>query len=233
MELIKSIISGNFDFTAMRGFIEGLKTRVAEQADVKPIWDMVAGIFESLGLIVPVLLIALGLLEVLFGKKLMPLQRFLFVVATGFVGGVLYIAPILNGFVALNPLIVGVAIAIVGAILNKLCYYVFYIALFGYIGYTVAITGMIPAIGSMFTGNMIFSAVLAVVLVVLALILRNTVERVGTAYIGALLITTNIIKNFFDYTALLGDNGALVGTIVLAVITFIGFVIQVKTRKRY
>lgn len=233
MELINKILAGKFDFAAMGEFIESLKVRVSGNADVQPIWNTVTGIFDSLAGIVPIILIVLGLVELLFGKKLMPLQKFLFVTVVGFVGGVVYIAPIINGFFALNALIVGIVIAIVGAILNKFCFFLFYVAFFGCIGYTFAFSGAIPVVGTMFANNMVMSAVVAAVCVVLALLLRKLVEMAGTAYIGAYLITTNVMAGFFDYTALLGENGELVGTIVLAVITLVGFLIQFKTRKRY
>ena len=229
MGLIEKILAGKFDFAAMGEFIESLKTRFGAHADVKSIWDMIMGVIDSLAGILPIILIVLGLVEVFFGKKLMPLQKFLFVTVVGLVGGVLYIAPVINGFFALNALIVGAVIALVGAILNKFCYLVFYVALFGCIGYTYAFSGAIPVIGSMFAGNLVMSAVVAAVLVVLTLILRKYVEMAGTAYLGALLITTNVIENFFDYTAF----GEIVGTIVIVAITLVGFIVQFKTRKRY
>ena len=202
-------------------------------SDTRALIDMVKGMIGAYMAYVPIILIALCVIEVLFGKKFYGIQKFFICFLVGFMGGVYFIADIVAGFVVVPDYIVGAAVGLVCAILYKLFYFIGYVGTFGYLAYMVCFLGMIPVVSAYTYQNLMFSAVAALVVVIITLILRNYVEMLGTAAVGAYILVRVVDKYYFDFATVGLASETMVKLAAVAVITLIGFIVQFKTRKRY
>ena len=97
----------------------------------------------------------------------------------------------------------------------------------------VCYLGMIPVVSAYTYQNLMFSAVAALVVVIITLILRNHVEMLGTAAVGAYILVRVVDKYYFDFATVGVASETIVKLAAVAVITLIGFIVQFKTRKRY
>lgn len=229
-DFFTSILNGTFDFNGLVGFFGGLLDNAKANEGIMGIWD---GFMGAVSGFLPILLIALGALELLYGKKFLGLQKFIMSAAVGYCVGVLAIAPLINEMFPLSEMICGVVVALVAAVL---CKQVYAIALFGGAGifaYVACFAGGLLPFELPTIGNQVLSFAGAGIVIFLVLILRKNLERLGTAFLGSYMITSAIINNFFNYPALAAGNEDLVNTIVLVVIALLGFVFQYKRRRRY
>ena len=178
-------------------------------------------------------LLVLSLIEVFAGKKLFGLQKFIAFFAVGFVAGVCFVAPLVHSFFA-NALIVGLVVGVIAALLYRPIYFLGYVGGIGFVTYYVLYNALVlPAAITVYTkGQLVVSIVAAVVVVVIALLLRKWLETLALAGIGACgiwysislaLTVCQIVLPYQNYIML-----AVVG-----IFTLVGFVVQVKTRKRY
>ena len=205
----------------------------AETSDTTALIAMVKGMIGAYMAYLPMILLALCVIEVFFGKKLFGIQKFLLCFFVGFCGGVYFIADAIT-FIALPDYIIGAVVGLVCAILCKLCYWLGYVGTFGYLAYMICFSGAYLAMVTVYTkGNLIFSAAAAVIVIVLALIFRKFIEMLATSALGAYGIVSIVDKNFFDFGSLGFATEDIVKLAVIGVITLIGFIVQVKTRKRY
>jgi hypothetical protein len=228
-----SVINAAFDFQALGEFFGNLVAQFTGNADIAGIWDTVMGFIAPYATIVPIVVIALFAIVLFFGKKLLPVLRFLAFVIVGYGAGVIFVSPLINNIFALPSFVSGIVVAIVAGVLSKVLYYVLVVAGAAYVAYMVAFTGFVPQVASFTQGNMVVSLVVAVVAVVLVLLLLKYIEMAGTAFLGAFYISEWVIGNYFDYTAVIPFDAALVKLIAVAVVALIGFIVQVKTRTRY
>ena len=232
---LNSLITGKFDFAALGEFFISMNESIMANTDLMGIWDAIVGAVASIASFLPIIFIALGAIELLFGKKLIPLQRFLLCAGVGFVCGVLYISPLINGMFTLPSYISGIVIGLVAAVLCKFVYYVAYAAAAAYSVYIVSINGLIPFLADFTENNWMIGAIAAAVAVIVAFIFRKYIEMLGTALLGAYVISSTVIVNYYDYRTLefIGDMGWVAELVVIGVVALIGFIVQIKTRKRY
>ena len=229
-DFFTSVLNGTFDFNKLVSFFGGLLDQAKANAGIMGIWDSVMGV---IGGFLPIILIALGVVELLFGRKFLGLQKFIMSAALGYCIGVLAIAPIINGMFTLSEMICGAVVAVVAAVL---CKQVYAIALFGGVGiftYVICYAGGLIPVALPTVGNQVLSLAAAGVLIFLVLILRKNFERLGLALLGAYLITYSIIHNYFDFTALVAGHEVIVNVVVTCAIGLLGFAFQYKRRKRY
>ena len=234
--IIDGFMNARYSFSYISAKLDKIFTAAIEDVEVASILSMIDTALASVLAYLPIIFIALCLIETFFGKKLLGLQKFLLMFGLGFVGGVLIVAPIVNGFFVLPTYITGAVVGLICAILCKLLYWLGYVGVFGYSVYMVCFTGAIPELQvvTVYTqGIQLYSLVAAAVVVIIALLLRKYIEMAGTAALGAYGIATLVIENFYDFTALVPGAEDIVKLAVIAVIAFIGFVVQVKTRKKY
>lgn len=232
---LESLLSGEFDFSALGQFFANINHSIMANSDLMGIWNAMLTATASITMVVPIIFIALGAIEWLFGKKLIPLQRFLLCAAVGYICGVLYISPLINGIFSLPSYISGAVVGLVAAVLCKFMYYVAYAGAAAYSVYIVSINGIIPFLSDFTEGNHMIALVAAAVAVIIAFILRKYIEMLGTAILGAFIISKAVNSNYFDYTALefFGDMGWIAELAVIGAVGLIGFIIQIKTRRRY
>lgn len=176
--------------------------------------------------------IVVGLLIALFGKRILGALKFVAAVIVGFGVGTLYIAPLVS-FIP-QAWIVGLVCAVVFALLFKVVYIVGIVALTGYSVYWTCFTAaVLPAVTGFTKGNLLFSAIAAVVAIVLVLVLLKFVEKVYTSVLGAWMITTNLVAIWDPRSLGVLTQNDLILYIIMGVIALIGLIIQIKTRKRY
>lgn len=183
------------------------------------------------------ILLALSLIEVFAGKKLFGLQKFIGFFGLGLVAGIHFVSPIINTYVTLSPYIIGLVVGVVAALLYRPLYFVCYAGGIGFITYYVLVKGLyLPEMITAYTKEqMIISLAAAVVVVVIALLLRKWIEMLGLSALGACGVFYCITK-LMAQLANVGFAEAVyvyfqIG--IIAVVTLIGFIVQVKTRKRY
>ena len=202
------------------------------------LWDMVSMIHPFVAYI----LIALGAIELLFGKRLLGVQKFFgaFCVACGVT--VAYIVPrIPFDGIAKYALIVGLVAGVIAVLLRKFLYIVTYIGAFAFFPAWLLYSGTIKALAG-FSGNLIYAAAAGAVVALLALILRKWFEIWGTAIFGAWAIVKvldlpkykiGIVDMICDKVAFVENMPVIVGFVLLGVLALIGIIFQTKTRKRY
>ena len=235
MDFINSLVTGKFDFAALGEFFRVTGENIKANADLMGLWETVLSATASFAFVIPIIGIAFGLIELIFGKKLVPVQRFLFCAVCGFFAGILYISPLINSMFPLPYYISGIVIAIVAAVLCKFIYFILLALAAGYSVYIVSINGLIPMLGDFTRGNWLIGLIAVAVAIILVFALRKYVEMLGTSVLGAFINSRIVATSYFDYRALefLGGFGWLAELVVVAVIALIGFIIQIKTRKRY
>ncbi len=174
----------------------------------------------------------LALIVALFGKRIYGLLKFLGGFAAGFCAGVVLLAPMVT---FLPPWVVGVVVGLVAALLIKFLYYVAVIAGVGYAAYFCAYSATYLDVVFNYTkGNILYSAIVAAVAIILVLLLLKWIEMLGTSVLGGYVFTLALVKVFDIRTiGFLSGLGNISLYIVMGLVALVGFVVQVKTRKRY
>ena len=234
--IIDGLINARYDFAKFLAKFKAMFTATVEEADVAALLDMAKASLASVLDYLPYILLALCVIEVFFGKKLFGIQKFLLMFGLGFIGGVLIVAPIVDKFIVLPTYITGAVVGLVCAILCKLLYWLCYVAVFGYSVYMVCFAAMyLPEVVTQYTkSNLLYSAIAAAVVIIIALLLRKFIEMLATSALGAFGIVTIVINDLnIDFTAFVPGYEDIVKLVAIGVIALIGFIVQVKTRRRY
>lgn len=234
--LFNRLINVEYDLTTLIGKVKSVLSSIftADGSSTKGLIDMVKAMAGAFIAYLPMVLLALCAIELLFGKKLFGIQKFLGCFLAGYVFGVYFLADIVASFVTIQDYIVGAVLGLICAILCKIFYLIGYVGVFGYLTYMLCFLGAIPVVGAYTVNNLMFSAAAAVVVVIIALIFRKFIEMLGTAALGAYGIVSIVDKNFFDLGTLpLGLQESTLKLAAIGVIALIGFIVQFKTRKRY
>ena len=234
-EFFNSVINGTFDFKAIGEVLKGFFANVMANPGVSTAWGAARAFLRSLGVIFPIILLVLSAIELFFGKKLMSIQRFLLCAAAGYGIGVVIISPMINNVFPLPDYVSGAVIAIVMAVLCKYIYFAAVAVAVGYSAYIACINPAVIPVALPTHGNLIISLVVAAVAILVVFLLLKYVEMLGTSVLGAFCITRIVIIHFFDYRTLafLANFAWIVDIALIALIALIGFIVQIKTRKRY
>lgn len=231
MEFFNKVLAAEFDLNAIGQFFKNLYNG-SFTGKIEELWDKLWGMVSVIHPFVGYLLLALALVELLFGKRLLGFQRFIGVFAVGFAACTVYLLPVLEELIpALADFgwIVSIVVGLIAVLLRKLIYILVYIAAFAYIPYYLVYSGaLLPAFG----GNLIYAGAAAGAVVLVALLLRKWVETLGLAALGAFCVT-KILDVKFGVVDMIPFDGMIVGLAIVGVLTLIGFIFQVKTRKRY
>ena len=227
VSFIKGVLAGDFDFYAFVGNLG----HMLNEAGFAAVFEKI----ESLGIVSAIVAMAFGLLLVFYGKKYLGIIKFAAATGFGYFAGasvmhplILDTLPVLEG----KEFICGAILALVCAVLYKLIYNVLFFGLAAIFAYVIFFAGglipvVLPTLGNQ---TMSYIAVGAVLLIIL--LQRKSAERLGTAFLGAFLITYGV-KYFFDYTALLPDQAVIINAAVMCAIALVGFLHQYKRRRRY
>ena len=234
---ISDLINANVELKGIGEWFTGIYESTTTQGAVAGIWEMLTAYCKLIPAVTAIVLLAISLLQVFAGKKLLPLEKFLGAFFVGFIAGAHFIYPIISGFLPVTDFIVGIVVGVVAALICKLVYFLAYILVIGYPVYYLCFSGSINA---MFTKNMMMSAIAAGAAILLALILRKWVEMLGTAVIGGYcvfisldMLLVALIKGGFDQIVFTAPYVEIIKIAVLALFGFFGFICQVKHRRRY
>ena len=118
----------------------------------------------------------------------------------------------------------------VAAVLYKFVYVALVISVIGYSVYMTVYRA--DVLTALFSENAVMALIIAVVVLLLLFIFRKYTEMVGFAVFGSWLSAVTV-RALYDYTAWLGDNGAILVWIFTAVISVPAIIVQFKMRKKF
>ncbi len=232
MAFLESIKNATITLEGIFGYLKNLVTTTLANTDVA------AGIEWVKSLLAPVweyryyAFMVLALVVALFGKRLYGVLKFLGGFAAGFCVGVALLAPMVS---FIPGWIVGLVVGLVVALLIKFLYYVVVVVGVGYAAYFCAYSATyLPQVFNFTKGNLLYSVIVAVVAIVLVLLLLKWIEMLGTAALGGYCFALSLayVYNICNISFLSGF-GVIPHYVVMGIIALVGFIIQVKTRKRY
>lgn len=207
-------------------------------------WEKVKGFFEAQNLLVVLaaILLVLSLVEAFAGKKLFPVQKVIACFILGYIIGTAFvfpaIAPHIESVELLAPYIKDYVVGwMIGALFATLClpiYVVSYVSVIGYFAYSLMMDGLI----SQYAGDKIVALIGMAVALVFALVFRKIVEIAMTSVIGGAFTYHAIsylvlVASQMQMTDLLGDLESIVESVVIAVVSVAGFMIQYRYRRRW
>ena len=224
-----TVKNGTFGFEQIFAYIAELWASILANEHIVGVTEWINTTLAAVLPFLPYILLGVYAILLLFGKRLFSLVRFIAFFLAGFVLGVYYLAPIVIGYFASIPaFVVGIVVGLLAAVLGKLLYYVAYSVAVGYSVYLLCVSGMVIA---EIAGNYLVGAIVAGIALVLALVLHNIIERLGTAFLGAYGIL-GIVKGWYDFTTLVPGYEWAVMLGATAVLALIGFAVQQATRKK-
>ncbi len=184
--------------------------------------------------ILPAILAVLSLVQVFAGKKLLGLQKVIAFFVVGFACGAVFVTPLLASVVVLDAWIVGLIVGIVAALISKLAYFLAYVVAAGFGTYVLCMSDVLPAEITAFTKDTVVAIVAAVVVLVLALLLRKWIEMLGTACLGGWTLYLSFVAIMAAFGLEIANEYAMWCELgFVAVAGLIGFIVQAKTRRRY
>ena len=225
IQFIKSVIAGEYDFNGFVGklgeFFNFLgATVISGELTLKSFFSS-AGLYSYI-------LMGVGALLLLYGKKYLPLIKLLLFGGVGYVVGYVILAPMIAPYLGesslFSPITCGAVTALILAVLSKLVYSILFYGIAAMFAYVIAYAGGLIELPTIGNATLSYAVVGAVVL--LLLIKRKSAERLGTAFLGSYLIVSGISKNFY----------ALVSPtiwIIIGVLSLIGYRFQYRRRKKY
>ena len=221
--------AGKFGYGALKDAVVDFNGAVASEVPV--VTDFVA----SFAAYIPYIMMASMLLMAFFGKKLLPLIKFVSFFVGGFGLGVRFIHPLLADIITMEAWISGLVVGILAALIYRLLYVIFFAGAVFFGVYTACYAGLGETLAGFEDNKAFIFMAVAGVAVILAFILRRFVETLGTSVLGGYVLAGLIAEHLYDYTSLefLAGNEWIGTLVVTAVIALLGFVVQVKTRKRY
>lgn len=231
-----SVSKAKFDFKAIGDFFNARIADILGNAELMTLWNNIYSVIKPLGIALPIILMILGALMVLFGKKFISVQRFVVFFVVGYCIGVQYVSPIINNVLVLPNYVSGIVIALVAAVLCKYLYFLLLGASVFYSVYYLCFTAIhLTFLQNLTMGNGIISFIVAACIVALVFVFRKYVEMAGTSALGAIIISKSFAIGIYNYTALpfLGDKGWIAELVIIGLITVVGTVFQIRHRKRY
>ena len=235
-EFFIAVKEGSFGFYQLWEWFVNLYYSVTKAPDIMNIWAAFMKFIDPIYPIVPYILIALCLFVVFFGKKLMPVLKFLACFFFGFIGGLYFIGPPLAAIVTVPAWVSGLVVAVVAAVLYRFIYYIAYAVGTVYCVYTLCYSGFyIGGEPEHTLGKALICLGIAVTAAVLAFVFRRHVERIGTAILGGYLISYIIRCFIYDYKAWEAFRAVpwLAAAVITVLIAIPGVIVQYKTRHKY
>ena len=207
---------------------------VLTEPSVAPIVASYNSFVASLGIFYPILLLAVCLIVGLFGRRLSDLIRVVLLFAIGFVASVHWIAPFVAKFVPSFPAYaVGIAVGVFAAVMSRMIYNLVYVGCIGFDTYNICVNALfLVEITALTKGNVPVSIGVAVVLTVIALVLRKYIEMVITAAAGGIGVAY-FVKQFVDYTVYINLDPMTALFVVGAVVAIPMFIYQYYNRVIY
>ncbi len=235
-DFIDHLIGARFSFESLWELIVDLYKAIASNSDVLSIWDALKNFASPILSAIPYILMALGLIVALFGKKMGGFLKFVGFFIVGFALGVHFLEPVIPSEVPIPTWVIGIIVAIVAAILSKFLFVTTYSVAVLYSVYRLCYHGFFLDHQYDFSaGKAITALAVAAVILVLTLIFFKFVEMFLFSALGAWMVTSGFAVGIIDLGEIskLGSNSWILELSVIALIAILGFIFQVKTRRRY
>ncbi len=235
-EFFTTLKEARFGFGVIRDAVINLYYAITANPDIQPIWNWIMNTVKPVFSFVILVLILLGISGTFFGQKMMSVFKFAFFFVVGFTLGIHLLAPVIPEVVKIPAWVVGLVVALVAAVLYRFLYYALYAVSIGYSSYILFYYGFFLIKNPVYTTTRaLVCTLLALGVVAVAFALRKYVEMVGTAAIGAWIITMLFIWYVYNFTKwpMFAGREWLGVAIVTVIIGLCGAFAQFKTRKRY
>ena len=227
---------GCLEFGEFWQWLSNLYYALTKTPDIETIWSAFMAFLSPFSVIVPYIVLALCLVLAFFGQKLMPVVKFLAFFIIGFVLGVYYFPPLLEGTINLPGWVCGLIMALIVSVLYQFLYIGVFAIAVSYSVYTVCYSGFnFMEITEINVPLVVVCALIAVSALIIGFFFLKYIEMGVTSVVGAYLFTFYFRTMLFDYKSLPAFATApWVAAFVLTIIIAIpAFIVQFKTRKVY
>ncbi len=232
-EFINTVKEAGFSFSGIRDWILWLYRSITHNEDIINIWDYIFSAFLNHTALFCLFFIAAGVFIALFGQRFAGIIKFLVFFVIGFTVGTHYLSPLLPAEANIKSWAVGIAFAIICAVLYKYLYYGLLSVAVGYtvyrFCYTIFFTSFITEF-SVF--RCVVSIIIAISCIVGVIIANKWTELVISSFGGAYLAVLAIDYGILHFSGWFG--GEMVTKITFALLLAVGaFIFQFKKRDMY
>ncbi len=235
-EFFVALKEARFGFGAFWQWVTDLYYSMTVNPDIAVVWNWLMNLIRPIYAVVPYVLILLSLSISFFGRKMMPVLKFVFFFVIGFALGVHFITPLLGRVVAVPGWVCGLVIGVVSAVIYRFLYMGAYAVACLYSVYILCYSGFYisPAVEHS-TGRALLCLGISAVAVILAFMLRKYLEMLGTAMLGGYLVAVIFRGFIFDYRqlAFLASTPKVGAFLIAFLIGIPAAVFQYKKRRKY
>lgn len=235
-EFIECLAQARFGFESIWEAIRDLYYSVTQNPDIESMWSGLMTALAPAANVIPFVIMLLGIVVGLFGKKMMWLIKFVAFFIFGFTVGVYFLAPVIPESIPIPAWVTGLVIAAISAVLYKFIYIIVYSVGITYVIYRLCYYGFFTVEEPEYTvGRMLTCLVVALIVLVISFLLFKFVEMYICSALGAWLLVGGFGMAFVDLgeIAALGDKSYILELSVILVLSVLAFIFQVKTRRRY
>lgn len=229
-EFIECLARAQFGFKSIWEALVDLYYSVTRNPDIEDIWEGFMTALEPIMVAMPFIIMIIGIVIGLFGKKMFFVLKFAACFLLGFIVGVYFLAPVIPESIPIPAWVIGLVIAVIFAVLFKFVYIIIYSCAVIYSVYRLCYYGFFLIEAPEYSvGKMLTSLLVAVIVLVISFILFKFVEMLITSALGSWLLAGGFSAAVVD----LGEVSWILELCVILVLTALAFVFQVKTRRRY
>ena len=235
MAFLESIKNATLGLEDIFGYLKNMVTGTLADATVDGALTWVKNLLNPVWAYRFYAFMLLAIIVAFFGKRLLGLLKFLGAFALGFCAGESLLAPMIS-FIPDNwAWVIGLVVGLVAALLIKFLYYVIVIVGVGYGAYFCAYSATyLPQVFNFTKGNWIYALIVAAVAIILVLLLLKWLEMLGTSVLGGYWFALSLASVYNICTLpFLANYGVIPHYVVMGIVALIGFIIQIKTRKKY
>ena len=235
-DFISHLIGARFSFSFLWEFITDFYRTVTEDSNVTEMWSAIKDFASSFWGALPYILMVLGFVIVLFGKKMDGLIKFLGFFVIGFFLGIYFLVPVIPQEFPIASWVIGLIVGVLSAILSKFLFVASYSIALLYSVYRLCYHGFFLDVQHEFsTGKALTALAVAAIILVLTLVFFRFVEMLLFSALGAWFITSGFAIAIIDLGEIpkLGDKSWILEVSIIGIIAFLGFLFQLRTRRRY
>jgi len=236
LNFLIDIKDAKFGFDVIGKAIADMYNAIVANPTIQMIWNGMMNLLGEYFVIACIVLAVFCVVVAFLGKKMMGFLNFVATFVVAFALGTHLLAPLIPAEINIPAWVVGLVVAIIAAVLSRFIYYVVYAVACGYSLYILCFHGFyIPSFELFTKGNPIISAIVAVVIVVLAFVFKQYIEMAITAAAGgwcAAALIGGFVYNFAAWP-IFGGVWWIAYLVMGGIVALVGFIVQVATRSRY
>lgn len=227
--------NASFTFEMIWQEIVTIYFTITEQSTISTIWNGIMDAIAPIHTIAMSIVVLFCLVVAFFGKRMLTILKFGILFVFGFALGTTFLSRLLPGDIVPDWLL-GLIVGLVAAVLYRFIYIIAYVGVAGYGMYILTFYGYYLDLDATYsTGRLIACLIAAAVGIAVSLIFRKYFEMIGTAVLGAWCATWVFANQVYNFTAFSIFEGVewLAMVIPVVIISVLGGIVQIKTRKRY